>query len=339
MRILKYFSFFLFLAAVVWYLSGYKKTYQIVSGRTFGTYYTIKIKSSKENNLLQKAVKEEFAAINSEMSVFDINSEISEINRAPAGQWIALSAPMQKLLKNAYKIYLDSNGAFDPTTGRLVDLWGFGTAGGIQKIPSEEDIKKTLATTGFNKIRFNSDYSRLRKQYDETTLDLSAIAKGYSVDRIAEILREQGYKDFVIEVGGEVVASGQRAETAKGWNIAIADPSGEEGKNLAVVTLKDYAVATSGDYQNFFYINDKKYSHTINPQTGYPVDNSLISVTVFHKSCMTADGLATAIMSMGEKKADNFIRGNKLAVIMFVKDEDGKISPIVSSEAQKLINP
>jgi len=337
MRILKYFSIFLFLAAAVWYLSGYKKTYQIISGKTFGTYYTIKIKSSKENNLLQKAVKEEFAAINSEMSVFDINSEISEINRAPAGQWTDLSEPMQKLLKNAYQIYQNSNGAFDPTTGRLVDLWGFGTTGGIQKVPNEEDIKKTLATTGFDKIRFSGDFSRLRKQYAETTLNLSAIAKGYSVDRIAELLKAQGYNDFVIEVGGEVVASGQRADTAKGWNVAIADPSGEEGKNLAVVTLKDYAVATSGDYHNFFYINDKKYSHTINPQTGYPVDNSLISVTVFHKSCMTADGLATAIMSMGEKKADDFVRRNRLAVVMFVKDENGKISSIVSPAAEKFI--
>lgn len=337
MRILKYFSIFLFLAAAVWYLSGYKKTYQVISGKTFGTYYTIKIKSSKENNLLQKAVKEEFAAINSEMSVFDINSEISEINRTPAGQWTDLSEPMQKLLKNAYQIYQNSDGAFDPTTGRLVDLWGFGTTGGIQKIPDEEDIKKTLATTGFDKIRFNGDFSRLRKQYAETTLNLSAIAKGYSVDRIAELLKAQGYNDFVIEIGGEVVASGQRADTVKGWNVAIADPSGEEGKNMAVVTLKDYAVATSGDYHNFFYINDKKYSHTINPQTGYPVDNSLISVTVFHKSCMTADGLATAIMSMGEKKAGDFIRRNRLAVVMFVKDENGKISPIISPAAEKII--
>ncbi len=338
MRILKYFSVFLALAAVIWYLSGYKKTYQTINGQIFGTYYTIKIKSPKENNKLQKAIKEEFATINSEMSVFDINSEISEINRAPAGQWIALSPAMQKLLKNAYQIYQSSNGAFDPTTGRLVDLWGFGTTGGIQKIPDEEDIKETLATTGFNKIRFSNDYSRLRKQYAETTLNLSAIAKGYSVDRIAELMKSQGYTDFVIEVGGEVVASGKRADTANGWNIAIADPSGEDGKNLAVVTIKDYAVATSGDYNNFFYINDKKYSHTINPQTGYPVDNSLISATVFHKSCMTADGLATAIMSMGEKKADSFIRNNKLAVIMFVKDENGNISPIISAEAQKLIN-
>ena len=337
MRILKYFSIFLFLAAIVWYLSGYKKSYQLLTGETFGTYYTIKVRSTKENNLLQKIVKQKFSDINSEMSVFDMNSEISEINRIPAGQWIALSADMSALLKNAYQIYQMSGGAFDPTTGRLIDLWGFGTTGNIQKIPDDAEIKKTLATTGFDKIQFSADFSRLRKKYAETTLNLSAIAKGYAVDRTASLLKAERYKNFIVEIGGEVYAFGTRNENAKGWNIGIADPSGEDGANLAVVTLKNYAVATSGDYNNFFYINDKKYSHTINPKTGYPVENNLISVTVFNKSCMTADGLATAIMSMGESKAANFISSNKLAVIMFVKDENGSISPIISDAAQEFL--
>lgn len=337
MRILKYFSIFMFIVAIAWYLNGYQKTYQVIGGEIFGTYYTVKIRAYQENNLLKQDIKQELNAVNSEMSVFDINSEISEINRTPAGQWVDLSPEMSLLLKNAYKIYQLSGGAFDPTTGRLIDLWGFGTSGGIKKIPDEESIQKTLATTGFDKIHFSNDFKRLRKDYTETTINLSAIAKGYGTDRIADLLKNRNYKNFVAEIGGEVVARGARNDNSSGWNVGIANPNNPNGENLTVVTLKDMAVATSGDYRNFFYINDKKYSHTIDPKTGYPVENNLVSVTVFHKNCMNADGLATAIMSMGEKKSENFIRNNKLAVVMFVKDENGTISPIISDAAQKLI--
>ena len=336
MRILKYFIIFTLLASVLWYLKSDSKKYQLIHGQAFGTYYKIKIKSHNENNLLQKEIKEELDKINNEMSVFEINSEISEINRAPAGQWINLSPQMQTLLKKSYEIYRMSSGAFDPTTGKLVDLWGFGTTGSIQKIPDEEEIKKVLATTGFSKIKFSGDYSRLKKDNDDIIINLSAIAKGYGVDAIADLLKKHGYNNFVVEIGGEVSASGKKSGKIDGWNIGVALPLQDSSENAFVIPLKNYAVATSGDYRNFFYIDGQKYSHTIDPTTGRPVQNNLVSVTVFHKSCMTADGLATAIMSMGERKADEIIRRYNLAVIMFVKDENGTLSPIISPAAKKL---
>ncbi len=308
----------------------------MISGQVFGTFYNIKIRAGNENRLLQREVKEELAKVNAEMSVFEMSSEISEINRQPAEKWIDLSPEMSKLLKNAYQIYKMSDGAFDPTTARLIDLWGFGTKGSIQKLPDEEDIREILKTTGFNKIQFSHDFKRLRKSHAETTLNLSAIAKGYGVDRLAALLKQSGYSDFVVEVGGEVVASGAKSDTLDGWNIGIATPTNEGNENSFVVTLKDYAVATSGDYRNFFYIDDKQYSHTINPRTGYPIEHNLVSVTVFHKECMMADGLATAIMAMGDEKAKNFISKNGLATVMFVKDENKNIKPIISEAAQKL---
>ena len=271
------------------------------------------------------------------MSVFDLTSEISEINKAEANQWIELSEDMQFLLKNSHKIYQMSNGAFDPTTGKLIDLWGFGTTGKIKKIPNEEDIANMLKTTGFDKIQFNKDYSQLKKQDKDIMINLSAIAKGYGVDRLAKLLKSLEYTDFIIEVGGEVVASGNKSKEIKGWNVGVVKPSETTNENAFIVTLKDYAVATSGDYRNFFYIGEEKYSHTIDPKTGYPAKNNLLSVTVFHESCMIADGLATAIMSMGEEKGLNFANNNKLAVIMFVKTEDNQIKNIVSQKAQKLI--
>ena len=336
MRILKYFILFSVCAATVWYCAAQKSDYQVVNGQVFGTFYNIKVRAKHENRLLQREVKEELAKVNAEMSVFEMSSEISEINRQPAGKWIDLSPEMSLLLKNAYEIYKISGGAFDPTTARLIDLWGFGTKGSIQKLPDEGDIKEILKTTGFNKIQFSNDFRRLRKKYDETTLNLSAIAKGYGVDRLAALLKKSGYKDFVVEVGGEVVASGAKSDVINGWNIGIATPTNEGNDNSFVVTLKDYAVATSGDYRNFFYIDDKQYSHTINPQTGYPVEHNLVSVTVFHKNCMTADGLATAIMAMGEEKAKSFVVKHGLATIMFIKDENKNVVPVISEAAQKL---
>ncbi|MBQ8784936.1 MAG: FAD:protein FMN transferase [Alphaproteobacteria bacterium] len=337
MRILKFFALFIFLTAVVWFFIGPKKTYHIVTGKIFGTYYTVKIRNSDENKLLQKSINDELSKINARMSVFDLTSEISEINKAEANQWIELSEDMQFLLKNSYKIYQMSNGAFDPTTGKLIDLWGFGTTGKIKKIPNEEDIANMLKTTGFDKIQFNKDYSQLKKQDKDIMINLSAIAKGYGVDRLAKLLKSLGYTDFIIEVGGEVVASGNKSKEIKGWNVGVVKPSETTNENAFIVTLKDYAVATSGDYRNFFYIGEEKYSHTIDPKTGYPAKNNLLSVTVFHESCMIADGLATAIMSMGEEKGLNFANNNKLAVIMFVKTEDNQIKNIVSQKAQKLI--
>ncbi len=336
MRILKYCFVFAIFSILLWFFINNPKDYQVINGQTFGTYYTIKVKTSSEDKLLQKEIKEEFAKINSEMSVFEISSEISEINRLPAGEWIELSPALQSLLKKSYEIYKMSNGAFDPTTGKLVDLWGFGTSGGIQKIPTEDDIKKMLSVTGFNTIKFSNDFSRLRKEYSETSLNLSAIAKGYGVDRIAALLKEQGYKNFIIEIGGEVTAAGKKSDTVKGWNVGVAFPDQNSDHNAFVVTLHNHSAATSGDYRNFFYIDDQKYSHTIDPTTGYPVKNNLISVTVFDKSCMIADGIATAIMSMGEKKAADFIRRHNLAVIMFIKDNNGEITSTVSDAARKL---
>lgn len=336
MRIIKYFILLSVVALVIWYFVGHKKEYQIISGETFGTYYTIKIRSSADNTHLQKLIKDEFEEINSQMSVFDINSEISNINRDMSGQWIELSPEMSFLMKNAYQIYIQSKGAFDPTVGKLIDLWGFGTTGSTDKVPNEEDIVSVLKTTGFDKVSFDAQYEKMRKNNSETVINLSALAKGYGVDRIANLLKEQGLKNFVIEVGGEVYASGKKSDTVDGWNIGIVNPQNDNEINAYVVKLKNFAAATSGDYRNFFYVDGKKYSHTINPKTGYPAENNLASVTVFDKSCMRADALATAIMSMGEKKSYNFIRQSNLPVVLFIKDESGNLQSWVSDAAKKL---
>ena len=306
-----------------------------MSGETMNTYYHIKIRSPKENNLLHNSIKKELQRINEEMSVFEGSSEISLINRDDSGEWIELSPEMAAVLKTAYNVYNKSNGYFDPTVGRLVDLWGFGTDKGNQKTPNEKAIKETLKNTGFDKLRFSNNFSRVKKTNPEIKINLSAIAKGYGVDRIAALLEENGYTDYVVEIGGEVKAKGDRSKENEGWNVAVVKPNTQTNENAYVVPLKDYAVATSGDYRNFFYYNNKRYSHTISPKTGYPVEHSLASATVFHKNCTTADALATAIMAMGEKQGLKFANDNNLFVILFVREEGNKFKALLSNKAQK----
>lgn len=336
MRIFKYFSIFLILSAIGYYLYTERSPYIVMSGKTMGTYYNIKIKSNSQNNDLHSKVKQKLEQFNKEMSVFDPESEISKINNAKAQEWVELSPEMAQVMKDAHKIYRMSNGAFDPTVGKLVDLWGFGAS--IPKsIPTQEEINAVLKFTGFNKIKFSEDYSRLKKMHNDTYINLSAIAKGYGTDKIAALLEEEGYKDFVVEIGGEVVARGERDEKVKGWNIGVVKPAKGKEENSYIVTLKNSAVATSGDYRNYFYVDNKKYSHTISPKTGYPVEHNLASATVFYKNCMDADAIATAVMSMGENKALKFANDNNIAVIMFVRDGEDNMQTILSEKAKKLI--
>ena len=336
MRFFKFFSIFLVVFALGCYLFAEKSPYQTISGATMGTYYNIKIKTNKENKLLSKKINEKLKEINKEMSIFDPQSEISRINNAPKGVWIELSPHMAALMRSADTIYNQSGGAFDPTVGRLVDLWGFGKSG-PRGIPSDEEIKNVLKDTGFDKIKFSSGYSRLQKKRAETYIDLSAIAKGYGADIIAALLEEEGYRDFVVEIGGEVVARGRKSDEVDGWNIGVVRPGKLHDETPFVVALKNFAVATSGDYRNFFYQGDRRYSHTISPQTGRPVEHGLASVTVFHDSCMHADAIATAIMVLGEDQGLHFADRHNLPVILFVREKDDKIKTLLSGEAKKLL--
>ena len=336
MRMLKYFFIVLLIGIIVFYYASYKSSSKIIyNGETMGTYYAIKINSSSENNILHGKIKEVLKDINAQMSVFDANSEVSKINNAEAGVWVELSDDMAFLLKNAYDVYKKSGGAFDPTVGKLVDLWGFGTSKS-EKTPSDKEIKEVLSYTGFDKLEFSNDFRKLRKKHSSTYLNLSALAKGYGVDKIAELLDAEGYSDYVVEIGGEVRAKGKRNDETDGWNIGVTNP--QTGENAYVITMKDYTVATSGDYRNYYYMGAKRVSHTISPKTGYPAENLLASVSVFDKNCMIADAEATAIMSMGEKKALQYANDNDIAVIMFIRKTDGSLDVVVSKKAEKLIN-
>lgn len=338
MRFLKYFSIFVLIIFCFYYAAQHSsEPYIKLNGQTMGTYYNIKIHTSRDKTIIDSAIRQELQKINHQMSVFDNDSEISRINQSPAGVWIDLSPAMSSILKNVDKIYKQSHGYFDPTVGQLVDLWGFGV-NQVKKIPDDNLIKQTLKTTGFDKLIFNNNYSKVKKLKTDTYLNLSAIAKGYGVDVLSKMLSQMGFHDFVVEIGGEVRAEGRRDNEVDGWNIGVVNPdSNGNGNNAYVVTLKDSSVATSGDYRNYFYVGDKRFSHTISPETGRPVEHNLASVTVFANNCMDADAYATAIMSMGEKKGLTFANNYNLAVIMFVHTNNDGFETIISKAGNKFI--
>ena len=310
------------ISGTVFYCTRMRSAFYIITGETMNTYYRITIRSAQEDTMLNNEVREVLRQINNEMSVFENFSDISQFNKNPDTGWIDIPEELSVVLKEAYRVYQQTNGYFDPSVGRLVDLWGFGN-NKIQRIPTTEEIKEAQKTVGFNKIGFSRDFRKAQKHNPDIYLNLSSIAKGYAVDKIAALLDQKGYTDYIVEIGGEVRAKGSRGKKSKGWNLGIARP--EEGKVTNyeyVVSLSNMSVATSGDYRNNFYIDNKRYSHTLNPKTGLPIDHNLAAVTVFDKECMKADALATGIMVMGEVKGLEFANNNRIPVVMFVRSDN-----------------
>ncbi len=335
MRLFKIFSIFVLVMAAAIYYHEHSSRFQTLSGKIFGTYYNIKINTPIKNNTLESKVKVILNEVNTTMSMFDPKSDISRINHDESGKPQQLAPQLSYLFKNAAKVYTESGGAFDPTVGPLVNLWGFGVDT-VVKIPSESKIAEVLPHVGFDKLLFSDDFTTLQKTNAQVYIDLSAIAKGYGVDRIAEMLHTEGYHDFVVEIGGEVRVSGTR-DGLNPWSVGITKPSAEGSRNAFVLDLTDYAVATSGDYRNFFFSGGRRYAHTISARTGRPVEHNLASVTVFYPNCMLADAYATAIMALGEKNGLEMAEKLNLPVLLFIRGDDDGISMKTSSAARNLI--
>lgn len=336
MRLLKYFSIIIIFFGVALYIRQAQTSYLMYEGKIFGTTYHIKVRSKKKDNNLHEQIKKELSLINSQMSVFNKDSEISKINRAAAHHPVILSENMGNLLRTAQTIYTQSEGYFDPTVGPLINSWGFGPDKDYET-PSSQQIEQILQYVGYDKLKFDKQFKTLTKTDQRISLNLSAIAKGFGVDKIADLLKTKGYNDYIVEIGGEIRASGYRDDTGTPWTLGIREPK-ENGINALAVDITNYAVATSGNYQNYHTDKDgKRYSHTISPHTGYPVKDSLASVTVFATSCMEADAYATAMMSMGFKKALEFANYYNINAIFFTYEGDSNYRQFYSKQAKELL--
>ncbi len=268
--------------------------YTFNKGQIFGTYYSITYLHPKGTDL-QLKIEEKFKEFDNSLSTFNPNSIISRIN---TNSPVIIDDFFREMYTMAQQVSEQSNGAFDITVAPLVNAWGFGF--GNHDHDSTPDLDTIMPYIGYKKIRLENQ--RLVKENPHIMLDASAIAKGQSCDVIAKLLEENGCKNYMVEVGGEIMCKGLNPKGEK-WHIGIDkpldDPANEDAELQAILAISDVGLATSGNYRQFYVKDGKKYAHTIEPRTGYPVQHNLLSATVIASNCMQADAYATAFMVLG----------------------------------------
>ncbi len=254
----------------------------LISGLTMGTTYSVKIKNDNKtvnNKNMRNDIEKILSEINQSMSTYIEKSELSKINYSKSLGWHTLSDDLFTVIEHANNISKKTNGAFDITIGPLVNLWGFGPNKSENKIPSTESIELVKKDIGYRKILLNKSQKKISKLVPDLYLDLSGIAKGFAVDKIARHLEKKNLENYLIEIGGELLANGINNDKMI-WQIGIENPDGRVKKVKRIIQLKNMAMATSGDYKNYFEENGVRYSHTIDPVTGNPIKHKLVSVTV-----------------------------------------------------------
>lgn len=300
-----------------------------LSGPTMGTRYHVKIAPEAGTlpgrlspDRLQGQIDQRLETVEDMMSTYRPESDLSRFNASKSTDWIPVPRPLLEVVEVSQTLSRMSGGMFDVTVGPLVDLWGFGPEPRAGEPPSAERIEAALARVGFGKLEVRPQPPALRKSLPGVRIDLSAIAKGYAVDQIAELLDGHGIANYLVEIGGELRGKGRKSG-GRHWRVAIERP--EPGVRAAqqIVTLDDQAMATSGDYRNFFEHQGRLYSHTIDPRSGQPVQHRLASVTVLADDCMSADGLATALLAMGDEAGPALAASHEIAALFILRSDDG----------------
>jgi thiamine biosynthesis lipoprotein len=244
------------------------------------------------------AIEEALDDVVGRMSTWEEHSELSRFNAMDSTAPFPVSPSVVAVLDVAQKVSRRSGGAFDVTVGPLVDAWGFGSQGSTPSPPSEMAIQLLLQRVGYRGLKIDPGTNSLEKSHPQMRIDVSAIAKGYGVDRVDRALAALGHRDYLVEIGGELLARGRRND-GRVWRVAIERPTEEIGTVHRVLELQDRAMATSGDYRNYYEIDGKRFSHTLDPRSGRPITHSLASVSVIHESATWADAWATALNVLG----------------------------------------
>ena len=296
-----------------------------INGLTMGTSYSIKIvphEKKLDKNRIRKNIEKILIDINQTMSTYIDDSELSLFNQSKFTGWQVLSEDLFHVIEHGNQISYISHGAFDMTIAPLVKEWGFGSNIRSRAIPSNSVIQSIKQHTGYKKIKLDTMNQRISKSDPIITIDLSGIAKGFAVDKIAQYLDELDIKNYLVEIGGELIGKGRNAEQQL-WQIGIEQANPLERSVQRIVSLENMAMATSGDYRNYFKSDGVHYSHTIDPTTGKPIKHSLAAVTVLHSSAMHADALATAFMVMGIEKSLTLANEINIALYLIIKTNDG----------------
>ena len=294
-----------------------------LTGQTMGTTYSIKIVAppdTVQTDTLHALIELTLTSVNEHLSNWLPNSEVSRFNADTSLAPITLSPDLRQVLEESFKIYYLSSGKFDITVSPLVDLWGFGPASASPQKPSDKAISQALERVGMERHLLFED-NALKKLHPNVNINLSAIAKGYGVDRVAEVLNRVGAINYLVEIGGELLAKGVNPQ-GEFWRIGIEKPTPAGRAVQYILALDDLAMATSGDYRNYVEREGKRYSHIIEPVTGRPIDHQLASVTVISKSATQADGWATALLVFGESAGMELANKQDIAAYFIIRSED-----------------
>jgi FAD:protein FMN transferase len=294
-----------------------------LSGSTMGTTWHVRVVAAENaTSKLQADIDSVLEEVNDQMSTFRPESEISLFNRYSESDWFAVSPEVVTVVQRALEVAADSGGAFDPTVSPLVGLWNFGADAGNGELPTDAAIQEARKHVDYRLVETRTDPPALRKRDPQVRIDLSAIAKGYGVDRVGQLVTDSGAGAWMVEIGGEVRTRGSKPD-GSGWRIGIEQPLAGERMLDSTLELHDSALATSGDYRNYFERDGVRYSHEINPATGRPIAHNLASVTVLADDCMTADAWATTLMVLGPDDGAAWARQRGIAAYFIIHNGNG----------------
>lgn len=313
----------LFFALLSFFLAACHQAHEpiVIHGKTMGTYFRVTLAvpdRAVEVDALRGEIEHALDTVNRSMSTYIADSELMRFNATDTTEPVAISAGLRQVIKKALTIADQSNGYYDITIGPLVELWGFGKKQ-VSRAPNQAEIETALKRVGYRYLKLSP--AGLAKARWDVSLDLSSIAKGYGVDRVAELLETKGYRNYLVDIGGELRVAGQRF--GKPWRIGIEAPDSqiEAVQSVIAIPRSQLAMATSGNYRNYRDYDGVHAVHIIDPKTGGFRLSRLLSVTVLGDKCMTADAYATALMAMGEGKAARFAEKYRLPVLFIYAGE------------------
>jgi thiamine biosynthesis lipoprotein len=317
-------------------------TLQAFRGMTMGTTYMVKVSGIPEDRDWYEdtaiAIDAELRQVNDQMSTYLKSSELSQFNDSDSTNWFDVSRDTAEVVQLAMQISNQSGGMLDVTVGPLVNRWSFGPGDRKQDIPSEDELTDLKKVVGHRFLEVRMNPPAIKKQIPNLRVDLSAIAKGHGVDRLVELLLGRDVESMFVEIGGEVRVTGQK-QTPNGlqaWKVGIQQPNTASNQLALAQPMQDSAMATSGDYRNFFEVDGKRFSHTINPVTGCPIEHDLASVTVIAPTCAEADGWATALNAAGPDLGLRFASENAIDSLLITRNESVKLvdgKPLESFQA------
>lgn len=310
-----------------------------LEGKTMGTTYHvtyIEQPGMADQQQVQAQIDQVLKEVNQVASTYINDSELSLFNHSHSTEPREASHMLRLLFGEGIRLAQMTDGYLDVTVGPLVNLWGFGPTHRPEKVPDDAAIALARTQTGVQYLQLEGN--TVRKTKPELYVDLSTIAKGYGVDLVAEVLEQQGINNFLAEIGGEIRIKGVSLE-GKDWTVGLEKPVAEGRVLQRLIRPKDNAVATSGDYRIFFEENNQRYSHLIDPKTGKPITHMMLSSTVIHPSCMTADGLSTAFMVMGAEKAMQLANQQQIAALFIVKNQQGEFEELYSQAFEPYLQP